>query len=169
MNLSAVSVAILFMSSSVVMAEDHLSGTWGVQDLKNAPIVVDAAVKKVSDKMNFATRLLNKSLLDNLNRSCAVWKLNLTETDFFWECYGHKAEKMAVTAHKLELGTEEGGKVINTFQAGDNQVATMVESEDIKRKNIWHLVSDSHMEYTTIIESVHLPEPITWTLLYKRH
>lgn len=161
--------ALLIVGSTAAFAEDKLSGTWGIQDRRNAPMVVDKAVTKVTDQMNFATRLLHKSFLENINQPCLVWKLALTETDFAWECYGHKSDKMPTDANQLVLTAENGKQVKDTFEQNEGEITTVVETDKVKRTNTWRVISDTHIEYKTLIESVDLPEPISWTLLYRRH
>jgi hypothetical protein len=76
--------------------------------------------------------------------------------------------ELALTANKSEMMSDDGRLITGTLQQSDNRMVTILESDRGKRTNVWQMVSDMELQYTTTLESDKIPKPLTWTLTYTR-
>lgn len=155
--------------SSAVMADNGLEGRWRLQDIKNTPTILDDAIDEAASEMNFAIWLFNQSFLENEKKVCEVWRLRVVKTEFHWKCDDGKVHKMPITANQLDVVEGNGVAIEKTFEYTANHISTRLKMDHVSRTNVWKKLSDVQMQYTAIIESANLPEPLKWSLIYKKH
>lgn len=165
--LGFVTTTLFLVPFSALAAGNGLEGRWSLQDRKNTHTVLDEAISEAKSAMNFAVWVFNQSFLENEKKICEEWRLKLVKENFFWKCDDEKAQKMPTTAKQLDV--EENGRMVEkTFSYSANHIATSIKENHVTRTNRWRKISDIQMEYSMIVESANLPEPLKWTLIYRR-
>ncbi|EAQ64880.1 hypothetical protein MED121_10969 [Marinomonas sp. MED121] len=165
--LPAVMLASVFSMPS--MAEVPLSGVWTLQDSNNTQETLDSAIEGVVQEMNFLFRAIGRTVLKRETHVCHSWMLATTDESFLWQCDEIPANELALSANQTETMSDDGRLITGSYKEGDRYVATILESERGKRTNLWRMVSENELEYTTTLESDKIPKPLTWKLTYTRN
>lgn len=160
--------AALLMAAAPVMASNGVTGIWHLQDSNNTQATLDSAVEDVVAEMNFFIRPLARPVLKKETQICSTWMLATDEANFVWQCDDKTPGELALTANKMETMSDDGRLITGTLRHESEQIVTILESDRGKRTNVWKLVNDKEMKYTTTLESEKLPKPLTWTLTYTR-
>ncbi|NLQ17242.1 hypothetical protein HGG82_06335 [Marinomonas sp. M1K-6] len=159
-------VVAMTLGSGVQAA--NLEGTWVLQDADNTQAKLDAAVEDVVKEINFFIRALARPVLEKETQICNTWLLATDATQFLWQCDESPPGELALSANKSEMMSDDGRLIHGTLQQSEDRVATILESDRGKRTNVWQIVSDNEMRYTTTLESDKIPKPLTWTLTYHK-
>lgn len=145
-----------------------LEGAWSLQDADNTQVKLDAAVEDVVKEINFFIRALARPVLEKETQICNTWLLATDTTQFLWQCDDNPPGELALNANSSEMMSDDGRLILGTLQKTDNRISTILESDRGKRTNVWEIVSENEMHYTTTLESDKIPKPLTWTLTYTR-
>lgn len=152
---------------TLVLADNGIPGRWSLQDPRNAQTVIDAAMDETESSMNLIIWLFNQSFVENEANVCKSWRLVLQKETFYWRCDENKVHKMPTSANQLEE-KENGEMVEKTFKFSANHISVMEKVDHVRRTHIWQKVSDNQLEYTYMMESANLRQPLKWTLVYKK-
>ncbi|MFQ3187202.1 hypothetical protein [Marinomonas primoryensis] len=145
-----------------------LEGAWSLQDADNTQVKLDAAVEDVVKEINFFIRALARPVLEKETQICNTWLLATDTTQFLWQCDDNPPGELTFNANSSEMMSDDGRLILGTLQKTDNRISTILESDRGKRTNVWQIVSENEMHYTTTLESDKIPKPLTWTLTYTR-
>lgn len=149
------------------VADVNLEGVWQVQDAENTQETLDTAVEEVVQEMNFFIRKIARNKLKEQAQVCNTWNFATLNSNFSWQCNQDEIFELASAAKDQSVTKEDGSVFTGTISRGENYIATILTGEKGVRTNMWKKVSENEMLYTATIESEKLPQPLTWTLVYK--
>lgn len=165
-KLIGVGVLSVLLSSGVQALS--LEGAWRLQDADNTQAKLDAAVEDVVKEINFFIRALARPVLEKETQICNTWLLATDATQFLWQCDDNPPGELALSANNTEMMSDDGRLITGTLQKTDDRISTILASDRGTRTNVWQIVSDNEMHYTTTLDSDKIPKPLTWTLTYIR-
>ena len=168
MKKQLLSTLILGASLSMpTMVNAEVAGVWQVQNADNTQQTLDTAVEEGVQEMNFFIRKIARGKLKEQAVVCDTWTLKSENNQFNWQCDQDEVFGLSLNA-KDEMATKENGDTFTgTIKTGDNFIETVLTSDKGVRTNRWQTISANEMQYTAIIYSEKLPQPLTWTLQYK--
>lgn len=168
MKKSIIPALIIGTSLSMsAVADVNLEGVWQVQDAENTQETLDTAVEEVVQEMNFFIRKIARNKLKEQAQVCNTWNFATLNSNFSWQCNQDEIFELASAAKDQSVTKEDGSVFTGTISRGENYIATILTGEKGVRTNMWKKVSENEMLYTATIESEKLPQPLTWTLVYK--
>ena len=151
------------------VASTDISGVWTLQDNNNTQETLESAIEGVVQEMNFLFRALWRTVLKRETQVCSSWMLATTDESFLWQCDEIPANELALSANQTETMSDDGRLITGSYKEGDRYVATILESERGIRTNLWRMINENELEYTTTLESDKMPKPLTWKLKYTRN
>ncbi len=151
------------------MASANLSGVWTLQDANNTQATLESAIEGVVQDMNFVYRTIGRMVLKRETHVCNSLMLATSDESFLWQCDEIPANELALSANKTETMSDDGRLITGSYKEGDRYVATILESERGIRTNLWRMLNENELEYTTTLESDKMPKPLTWKLKYTRN
>lgn len=163
---AAILASVISMPS---LASTDISGVWKLQDNNNTQETLESAIEGVVQEMNFLFRAIGRTVLKRETHVCHSWMLATTDESFLWQCDDIPANELALSANKTETMSDDGRLITGSYKEGDRYVATILESERGIRTNLWRMINENELEYTTTLESDKIPKPLTWKLKYTRN
>lgn len=130
--------------------------------------VIDAAIAKAALDFPRLVRGLVKSKLSKPTRFCRELKIEASETEWDTSCVGDERSFVRNWANEPQPFTSDDGKQVQTLLEHDATSVRLHFKADTGGRRTSYVFSEDTMTATFSVEADQLPNPLTWSFVYRR-
>lgn len=153
---------------AAVAGEPSLTGTWVLDETDEALRARhEAAVQSALDQLPWALRPLARSPLQQIIGNCRELELGVHTETFRLRCDAHPELRVDPRRSPQPVEGQNGERIEMRIEAAPHAATLAFQGPEGGQRTAYHLDGD-RLVVTTRLQGERLPEPVTWTVRYRR-